>query len=329
MKPDKRYGERLPAYFDALCAAPEMTRLRDVGMNCGCEYTSFKLFRRIKPYSRFEHSIGTAQIVWHFTADPVQAAAALFHDIATPAFSHSVDFMRGDSLRQESTEAGTDKLILSSKEICRILRENGIVPENVVDYHRYPVADNQAPRLSADRLEYTLGNLLHYRLRAPGFLRSYYLDLTLTQNEDGVPELAFRDILTAIAFGYDALKCSRIYVSPEDRYAMQMLSELLKRALDRGVIGEDDLMGTEPQLIRKLQGDPRSKAEWKRFRAMKRMVTEECDAPVELRRVIPAKKRCIDPLVEGQGRLSAICREFEADLKLFLEEDQSGWLYAK
>ena len=88
-------------------------------------------------------------------------------------------------------------------------------------------------------------------------------------------------------------------------------------------------MGTEPQLIRKLQGDPQSKAEWKRFRAMKRMVTEECDAPVELRRVIRAKKRCIDPLVEGQGRLSAICREFEADLKLFLEEDQSGWLYAK
>ena len=329
MSLERIYAKTVPPVLKELSRTPEMLRLRDVGMNCGCEYTSFRLFRKLKPYSRWEHSVGAARIVWHFTGDLTQAAAALFHDIATPTFAHSVDFLHGDSLRQESTEAGTEEIICSSSEICRILAGAGIRTEDVVDYHRYPIADNDSPRLSADRLEYTLGNLFHYGLRPAFVLRQYYLDLTVAENEDGASELAFRDVLTAISFGFDALKCSEIYVSPQDRYAMQMLSELLGRALKRGVLQESDLMGTEPKLIGKLRADPESREEWKRFRALKTMVTEEEEAPEELRRVIPAKKRCIDPLVAGKGRLSRICPEFRTELQDFLAEDQQSWLCAK
>ena len=323
------YAKSAPPVLGELSRTPEMRRLRDVGMNCGCEYTSFRLFRKLKPYSRWEHSVGTARIVWHFTGDLTQAVAALFHDIATPTFAHSVDFLHGDSLRQESTEAGTEEIICSSSEICRILAGAGIRTEDVVDYHRYPIADNDSPRLSADRLEYTFGNLFHYGFRPAFVLRQYYRDLSVAENEDGAPELAFRDLLTAISFGFDALKCSQIYVSPQDRYAMQMLSELLARALERGILRESDLMGTEPRLIKKLPSDPESREAWKRFRAMKTMVTEEEDAPLALRRVIPAKKRCIDPLIAGKGRLSQVCPEFQIELQRFLAEDQSGWLCAK
>lgn len=323
------YAKSAPPVLRQLSRTPEMLRLRDVGMNCGCEYTSFRLFRKLKPYSRWEHSVGTARIVWHFTEDLTQAAAALFHDIATPTFAHSVDFLHGDSLRQESTEAGTEEIICSSSEIGRILAGAGLRTEDVVDYHRYPIADNASPRLSADRLEYTLGNLFHYGLRPAFVLRQYYQNLTVTENEYGAPELAFRDMLTAISFGFDALKCSEIYVSPQDRYAMQMLSELLGRALKRGVLQESDLMGTEPKLIGKLRADPESREAWKRFRALKTMVTEEEEAPEELRRVIPAKKRSIDPLVAGKGRLSRICPEFRTELQDFLAEDQQSWLCAK
>ena len=209
------------------------------------------------------------------------------------------------------------------------MNETGIRTENVLDYHRYPIADNDSPRLSADRLEYTLGNLLHFGLRPAFVLRQYYQDLAVTENEEVAPELAFRDVLTAISFGFDALKCSRIYVSPQDRYAMQMLAELLARALERGVLQESDLMGTETKLIEKLRADPESREAWKRFRALKTMVTEEEEAPLALRRVIPAKKRCIDPLIAGKGRLSQVCPEFQIELQRFLAEDQSGWLCAK
>ena len=73
-----------------LLDTPLLRRLADVGMNCGCEYTAFPLFARTLPYSRRDHSAGTARIVWHFTASPVQAAAALLHDVATDVYKRQV-----------------------------------------------------------------------------------------------------------------------------------------------------------------------------------------------------------------------------------------------
>ena len=323
------YHRGTPELLQKLCSTPEMQRLRQVGMNCGCEYTSFKRFRRLGSYSRFDHSLGTARIVWHFTGDPVQSAAALFHDIATPTFAHSVDFLRGDYLKQEATEEATERVIRGSEQIGAILKEYRIPLEDVLDYHRYPIADNDAPRLSADRLEYTLGNLENFRLRPVSALKLYYRALCVADNEEGERELVFSDAASAIEFGYDALRCSRIYVSDEDRYAMQMLSELLERAIRRRVISESELMGTEAELIKKLRQDPQSAAEWKQFRAMKRMVEDEELAPEALRRVIPAKKRCIDPFVRDKGRLSKICPPFAEQLEIFRNQDQSHWIFAK
>ena len=121
---------------DGTFGAP-LRRLADVGMNCGCEYTAFPLFARTLPYSRRDHSAGTARIVWHFTACPAQAAAALLHDVATPVFAHTVDFLHGDHLRQESTEADTAAVIAASPEVTAVLARYGLDTADVSDYHRY------------------------------------------------------------------------------------------------------------------------------------------------------------------------------------------------
>ena len=134
-------------------------------MNCGCEYTDFPLYRHTKPYSRFDHSVGVALITWHFTQSPRQTVAGLLHDIATPVFAHVVDFLNGDHLNQESTEAGTEDLLRRCSALLALLERDGVAVEDAADYHRFPLADNPSPRLSADRLEYTPVAL---RLSAPG-----------------------------------------------------------------------------------------------------------------------------------------------------------------
>ena len=80
------YHEPFPAFLRLFAETPPMARLRNVGMNCGCEYTDFPLYRHTKPYSRFDHSVGVALILWHFTGSPLQAGAGLLHDIAAPWF---------------------------------------------------------------------------------------------------------------------------------------------------------------------------------------------------------------------------------------------------
>ena len=226
------YHPRIPPVLRHLSATPPMARLRQVGMNCGCEYTDFPRFRYLAPYSRFRHSVGVGLIVWHFTHDAAQAAAGLLHDISTPVFAHVVDFLRGDHLTQTATEHGTAALIAASPEICRVLAAHGLTLEQVCDYHRYPVADNDAPRLSADRLEYTLGNAVNYGFLSMNRARALYRDLTVIPNEDGAPELAFRTRSAASAFTAAALNCARVYVADEDRFAMEALARLLRRALD-------------------------------------------------------------------------------------------------
>ena len=326
MRPSLLYHNKLPAFLAACAETPCMQRLRGIGMNCGCEYTSFSRFQGLQPYTRFDHSVGVALIVWHFTHDEKQALAGLLHDVASPVFAHVVDFLRGDYLVQESTEDGTEAIIARDFALQRLLRAHGLCTADVCDYHRYPIADNDLPRLSADRLEYTLGNLKNYRIRAESDRSAYYSDLVVTTAEDGKPELAFSAAETAAAFTKAALVCSKIYVSDEDRYAMQALSELLKTALERGVLTETDLISTEPAVISKLQSDAESDRLWRAFCAMNTIRRADAPQSAGAWRQIPAKKRYIDPLIAGAGRVSEQFPAIRAAIDAFRAEPQNEWL---
>ena len=93
------YHPEIPEFLRRLAETPPMARLRQVGMNCGCEYTSFPHFAGWAPYSRFDHSVGVGLIVWHFTGDLRQSAA---HDDAH-GVGHIVHFQRaGDGVLQHT-----------------------------------------------------------------------------------------------------------------------------------------------------------------------------------------------------------------------------------
>ena len=312
----KNYDVQIPEVICRISDIPEMIRLKDVGMNCGCEYTSFPLFRSMKErYTRYDHSMGAALLVWRFSKDPAQTLAAAFHDIATPCFAHVVDFMLGDYMKQERTESRTREMIGESGGIRSLLDEYGLDVEDVADYHRYPIADNDLPGLSADRLEYTLGNLLNYGRRNRDRISAYLENLKAGCNEEGEPELVFRDADTAADFAFGALEMGKIYVSDEDRFAMEALAELLKDAVESKVIAMEDLWLTEAAVIRKLNLDHCFRDRWNCFRGY-----------YQIRRgtgtVIHAKKRYIDPLVENEGRVTEIRGDFRTAVDAFLAEPQ-------
>ena len=296
------YHEDIPVFLREAAETPAMQRLTGVGMNCGCEYTSFPLFRGWQTYTRFDHSMGAALITWHFTRDPHQAMAALLHDIATPVFSHVVDFLRGDHEKQESTESGTEALILGSRELLAVFEKYGIDPQRVTDYHIYPIADNDSPRLSADRLEYTLGNIVNFGFGTEETVKTYYEDLTATDEE-----LVFRTPETAAAFARDALRCGHIYVSDADRFSMQTLADILQKAVAAGRLTEADFYTREQLVIEKLVA-----ADWESYRSLHALCRREDGL------VIPAKKRYIDPCTQGGQRASKQDPVFAGELADFL-----------
>ena len=320
------YHPSVPPFLLEFAQTPAVRRLKRVGMNCGCEYTSFPLFERLGPYSRYDHSLGVALIVWHFTQSCPQTVSGLLHDIATPVFAHVVDFMNSDYLKQDSTEAGTEKMICDSPELRECLGRYGLRDTDVCDYHRYPVADNDPPRLSADRLEYSLGNMLNFGFCSVGDVVKIYDDLTVDRNETGQDEIMFGTTDAAEAFALAALKCSRVYVSDEDRYAMQILSEILRSALKRGVITAEDLYSTEPEVISRLEGDRLTAARWRDFRLLKRTLRSSSKPAAGEWRQIDAKRRYIDPMVRGRGRISALSPSFKRSLDSFIGTKFDCWI---
>ena len=322
----RMYHESVPQFITDTLSAHEMIRLKGIGMDCGCEYTSFSLFDSLTPYSRYDHSLGVALIVWHFTGDVQQTLAALFHDISSPVFAHVIDFLNGDHMTQESTEKGIPEIIASSKEIGSILRHLGLTCDDVSDYHRFPVADNDSPRLSADRLEYTCGNIIRYGFASLQEVQSWYEDLFVGINEEDAPELMFSTKESALRFAQASLKCSKVYVSDEDRFSMQTLAEILKGAIRDGVLSREDLDTTEYAVIQKLQRSERYRMEWERFRSYRQVL--HSDTPDHGRSWIqvPSKKRFIDPFVSGVGRLSGISEEFHKEVFDFISESLDYWI---
>ena len=320
------YHNGIPAFLDECMETPVVKRIKDIGMNCGCEYTSFPQFADLEAYSRYDHSIGVALIVWHFTHDRKQAVAGLLHDVASPVFAHVVDFLHGDYLKQESTEDGTETLIAGSPELQAVLRKYGLTTGDVCDYHRYPIADNESPLLSADRLEYTIGNSINYRICTLADAECFYGDLTVGTNEEGNKELMFKNMMIAEAFARAALACSEIYASDEDRFAMQILSEILRYAMEHRVITEDDLYSTEPEIIRKLLSEERTAFLWNQFCAYSRITKAPRPGARMCWRKIAVKKRYIDPMVQGKGRLSKLSPAFADRLNTFLNSSHDDWI---
>ena len=119
--------EGIPDFLLEYIYTPEMQKQNGITVSCGTRYS--KMYNQIW-YSSLDHSIAVALIVWNFTKDKKQTLAGLFHDIATPAFKHTIDFMNGDYETQESTEALTTDIIKNSKEIMNLLNKDNIKLSN-------------------------------------------------------------------------------------------------------------------------------------------------------------------------------------------------------
>ncbi len=345
------YVDEVPDFLYEIADTPHLQRIKGVGMNCGCEYTSFPFFTALLPYSRYTHSLGVGAIVWNFTKDPKQAIAGLLHDVASPVFAHVIDFMKGDYLVQEATEGKTHAIISSSDAICECLSKMGLSVAEVSDYHIYPIADNKTPQLSADRLEYSFGNILNFRLGTMADVKRMYSNLIVADNEYGTSELSFTNSTIARDFALKALECGKVYVCDADRYAMQFLSQIIDSALKRGLLTESLLYTTENEVIEVLTSDEQGKRDWEQFRSLSQAerLSPEIDlgssaaaynlsgsTPAQalkdfasVRHLkdsisaypiynIAAKKRYIDPFVAEKGRVSELFPEFKEAVDSFI-----------
>lgn len=300
----KILSKDIPDFLVEYASVPEMQRLKGISMISACEYTKLVPFNFF--HTRYEHSIGVALIVWNFTKDKKQTIAGLYHDIATPAFSHVVDLIHGDYEMQESTEEYTEKIIKKSKEIMNLLDRDSISIEEIRDYHLYPIADNNSPRLSADRLEYTLSNGLvtqdAFSLEA---IDRIYKDLNILKNEDGEDEIGFKNLKIAEEYIERATKLWHLFSgNNENGIIMQFWTDILSKMVKEKYITEEDLYKySEQEIVEKIRNCPDKKISkaFEIFSNSEKIERSETEVKDKYCISVKTKKRYTNPLVQING----------------------------
>lgn len=291
--------KEFPSWLDDYIETKEMQRIGKISMSCGTDYSG--CFDVKYWYSNLEHSVGVALIIWQFTHDKKQTLSGLFHDIATPVFKHCIDFMNGDSENQESTEERTIEIIKNSKEIMNLLKRDNIKLEEVCDYKLYPVADNDSPKLSADRFEYNFSSgLTFYRVWNLDNIKEIYNNIFVSKNEDGIDELTFKDKKVCEKYIKIISKLWPKWVCNEDRCVMQFLADMCMSLNNIGELSIDDLYSlSESEVINKFENssDDYLKNTWLKFTDADKVY--ESDKKIDDKYCInvKAKSRYVNPLV--------------------------------
>lgn len=292
-----------PTFLNDYINTHEMQRIDKIGISCGTDYS--KLFNIKYWYSNLDHSIGVALIIWHFTHDKKQTLAGLFHDIATPTFKHCIDFMNGDSETQESTEERTTTIIQNSKEIMDLLKRNHIKLEEVNDYKLYPIADNDTPRLSADRFEYTFSSgLVFYRIWELDLIKKCYDNIIVANNEDGLPELCFKDKDVCEFYVTNASRIWPKWINYEDKICMQFIADMCYAMNKNNYLAIDDLYTlSEKEVIDKILNCENEYFAETFSKFMNASEVYISDAPINNKYYIntKTKRRYVNPLVTTEN----------------------------
>lgn len=319
LEPD--FPEWLNEYIDT----KELLSQKYISVTCGTIYS--KLFESDFFFSSLDHSVAVALIIWHFTHDKKQTLSGLFHDISTPVFKHCVDFLNGDYMTQESTEDLTSKIIKDSSEISKFLKRDKIEIEEVDNYHIYPIADNDTPKLSSNRLEYSLSNALFiYKLLDKEEIKEIYNDIEVQVNEENEKELGFKTKKIARNFVKITSKLSVIYREDRTRYSMQLLADILKRLNEDNIISIEDLYKLKESEIIDIIEKSRYKEVFNIWKNAKKVKVSK-EEPSKVYFVHHgAKVRYIDPLFNGT-RMSKACKIAKNMIDKNLKYDMNNYVY--
>jgi len=193
-------------------------------------------------FSRFDHSIGVLLLLRKLGASLNEQIAGVLHDISHTAFSHVIDWVIGDP----SKEDHQDNIFLDflkKSEIPFILEKHSISLESTSDLESFTLLEKEAPSLCADRIDYSLRELidLGYEKKVK-FLVS---NLTSVKGQ-----VVFKTKEAAEDFGKSYAKLQREHwAGNEAKARYHILAEILRIALDEKHLSLEDFHRTDEEIL--------------------------------------------------------------------------------
>lgn len=289
--------DNVPEFLKKYLEVPTLQRLKEIGYFCGMDYASKKIYDFKEYISRYDHSLTVALLVYKLTEDKTQTLAGLFHDVSTPCFSHVIDYMNKDYVKQESTEKNMLKVIESDATLLNLLREDKIKVDEIVDFKEFTIVDNDRPKLCADRLDGIIQTGYNWTKEINlEDIDTIINDIKIYKNEQDENEIGFKTKEVAEKVLAYSDKINEVCHSSEDNYMMELLAKITRYSINKGYITYDELFtSTEKVIFEKFDSkkDPFLEKMLDDFRTM----NPEKVPYVELPNL---KVRNINPLVKGK-----------------------------
>ncbi len=232
----------LPDFLGKYLKAPSLLRLKDIGYFCGMDYASKDIYNFKEYISRYDHSITVSLIVYKLTKNKKETLAGLFHDIATPCFSHVIDYMNQDYEKQESTEEYTEHILKNDNYLIQCLKEDNIDINDITNFKKYSIVDNDRPKVCADRIDGVILTGISWTKNIDTKdIKKIVQDMCVFKNEYNEDEIGFKT-KSIVKKVMEVSKSIDIYChSYEDNYMMQLLAKITKLALDKKYIIYEEL----------------------------------------------------------------------------------------
>ncbi len=247
---DKLNYKTKPQFLEKYLQTPCLLRLKKVGYFCGMDYASKNIYNFKEKITRYDHSLTVALLTWECSKDIKATIAGLFHDIGTPCFSHVIDYMNKDYEKQESTEQYTEKILRNDMYLKKCLKEDNIEIEDIINFKKYNIVDNERPKVCSDRLDGVILTGISWTKNINyEDIENVINDIEIYNNEIG-----FRTEKVA-NFVLEVSKSIDIYChTKEDNYMMELLASITKHGIEMGYITYDELYYlTEENIIAKLK----------------------------------------------------------------------------
>ena len=327
--------DEVPEFLKPFLELKEIKRLKKISYFCGMDYGPSDVYNFLDYYFRYDHSLNCAMLYYKLTNDRKGTVACLFHDISTPVFSHVVDIMAGDNIKQEYTESFNSYYISKIDGIHDLLYECGMKFSDISDLKKYPVGDNDRPRLCVDRLDAVMvNNLLWSKASSLPITKMFLDNLCIVKNEDGCDEIGFKDEnIAKIFFKFsliDAGKSSEM----SDIFSMNLMADILKKGIEFNIFTKEDLFKFDEEefvyiLSNSLLGDF--------YNDFKNMNKSDIYYSLNYNDdfynySLKTKKRYVDPLVIVGGsvnRLTNVCDECKSLKDDFVNKKTVGYVTNK
>lgn len=267
-------------------------------------------------HTRFEHSLGVYYLLRKFGAPLEEQIAGLIHDVSHSAFSHCIDYvLDSGSEKEHSHQDNIFNSFIEASEIPNIFKEYQIDLKYVLNKDNLPILEKLLPDLCADRIDYSLRTAIIFKEIIPQELNYFSDNLSIESNY-----WVFRNLESARKYGKLFLKLNVLYFAGIWSAVMfRTVGDVLKYALERKYISEDDLYSTDSEVLNKIKQNLKDKKLKLFFDRMNNKIRFE-NNPNNYDAHVFCKSRIVNPLFKENGGVKRLS-EADAQWKEVVEKE--------